>query len=74
MNKKSCVINLVEFQGVVSGLLAENKSVDVLYTDFEKAFNKVSRKKLITKLYAYIIRDRLLEWIKSFLRAEDNEL
>ena len=54
---------------MVSSLISENKSVDVLYTDFEKAFDKVSHKKLITKLYAYGIRGRLLGWIKSFLRG-----
>jgi hypothetical protein len=66
--KKSCVTNLLECQNVVSGLLRDNKSVDVLYTDFEKAFDKVSHKKLIIKLYGYGIRGKLLEWIKSFLK------
>ena len=66
--KKSCITNLLECQQVVSGLLNENKSVDVLYTDFEKAFDKVSHfTKLIIKLYAYGIRGRLLDWIKSYL-------
>ena len=67
VHKKSCVTNLLECQQVVSGLLNENKSVDVLYTDFEKAFDKVSHKKLLIKLYAYGIRESLLAWIKSFL-------
>ena len=67
VHKKSCVTNLLECQQVVSGLLNENKSVDVLYTDFEKAFDKVSHKKLLIKLYAYGIRGSLLAWIKSFL-------
>ncbi len=66
--KKSCVTNLLECQNVVSGLLRDNKSVDVLYTDFEKAFDKVSHKKLIIKLYGYGIRGRLLEWVKSYLK------
>ena len=66
--KKSCVTNLLECQNVVSGLLRYNKSVDVLYTDFEKAFDKVSHKKLIIKLYGYGIRGKLLEWVKSFLK------
>jgi hypothetical protein len=69
VHRKSCVTNLLECQQVVSGLLNENKSVDVLYTDFEKAFDKVSHKKLIIKLYAYGIRGKLLDWIKSFLRG-----
>jgi len=43
-NKKT---KQLECQQVVSGLLNENKSVDVLYTDFEKAFDKVSHKKLL---------------------------
>jgi len=47
VHKKSCVTNLLECQQVVSGLLNENKSVDVLYTDFEKAFDKVSHQKLL---------------------------
>ena len=66
--KKSCVTNLLECQNEVSGLLRDNKSVDVLYTDFEKAFDKVSHKKLIIKLYGYGIRGKLLEWVKSFLK------
>jgi ribonuclease P/MRP protein subunit RPP40 len=43
--------------------------VDVLYTDFEKAFDKVSHKKLIIKLRAYGIRGKLLEWVKGFLKG-----
>ena len=66
--KKSCVTNLLECHHVVSGLLNNGKSVDVLYTDFEKAFDKVSHKKLITKLYGYGIRGIILDWIASFLR------
>ena len=68
VKEKTCVTNLLECQHVVSGLLNENKSVDVLYTDFEKAFDKVSHTKLIIKLRAYGVREKLLEWVKSFLR------
>ena len=45
-----------------------NKSMDVLYTDFEKAFDKVSHRKLLIKLEAYGIVGNLLGWIRSFLR------
>ena len=68
VKEKTCVTNLLECQHVVSGLLNKNKSVDVLYTDFEKAFYKVSHTKLIIKLRAYGVREKLLEWVKSFLR------
>ena len=68
VHKKSCVTNLLEYHHVVSGLLNNGKLMDVLYTDFEKAFYKVSHKKLITKLFSYGIRDTILDWIESFLR------
>ena len=37
--KRACVTNLLECQHVVSDLLNKNILVDVLYTDFEKAFD-----------------------------------
>ena len=60
VHRKSCVTNLIECTHVVSSVLNEDKSVDDLYTDFEKAFDKVSHKKLLTKLSGYGIRGNLL--------------
>ena len=68
VKKKACVTNLLECQNIVSKLLNDDKAVDVLYTDFEKAFDKVSHKKLEIKLYAYGIRGKMLDWIEDFLR------
>ena len=46
----------------------ENKEdVHVIYTDFAKAFDKVSHQKLIQTLYSYGIRGDALRWISSFL-------
>lgn len=50
-------------------MLNDDKAVDVLYTDFEKAFEKVSYKKLIIKLFAYGVRGRMLDWVKDFLSS-----
>jgi ribonuclease P/MRP protein subunit RPP40 len=41
--------------------------VDVLYTDFSKAFDKVSHGYLIEKLRAFNLPINLLTWIKSYL-------
>ena len=38
-------------------------------TDFSKAFDKVSHKKLIYKLTAYGVRGRMLSWVKAFLKG-----
>ena len=40
---------------------------DIIYIDFQKAFDSVSHQKLITKLEGYGICGDLLEWFKAFL-------
>ncbi|KAK6049399.1 hypothetical protein COOONC_13096, partial [Cooperia oncophora] len=49
--------------GVNSG-----KSIDIIYFDLTKAFDKVCHDKLISKLKLIGIQGRLLEWLKSYLR------
>ena len=44
-----------------------NDQVDIIYTDFEKAFDKVPHQRLISKLGAYGINDALVNWIRAFL-------
>jgi len=38
-------------------LLDEGRQVDVIYTDFEKAFDKVHHKRLLSKLRSYGVRE-----------------
>jgi ribonuclease P/MRP protein subunit RPP40 len=53
---------------ILLGIVLKGVStMDVLYTDFSKAFDKVSHIKLLTKLKGYGLEDRLLKWIKAFL-------
>ncbi len=42
-------------------------SLDVLYTDFSKAFDIVAHKRLLTKLKAYEIDYKSMGWIENFL-------
>lgn len=44
-------------------------SVDVIYFDLSKAFDKVCHEKLVTKLYHLGIRQPLLGWIHSYLNG-----
>ena len=41
--------------------------IDVIYTDFEKALDKVPHQGLISKLKAYNFNSELLRWIQGFL-------
>ena len=42
-------------------------SVDVIFLDFQKAFAKVPKKRLLQKLSAYGIEGKVLCWIEDFL-------
>ena len=50
--KRSCLTNLLEFMELVEEQLDKGEMVDVIYLDFQKAFDKVSHDKLLTKLKA----------------------
>ena len=47
--------------------LENGGQIDVIYTDLEKAFDKVSHKNLLKKLKWFNIDTNVLEWISSFL-------
>ena len=48
-------------------LLDKNFSIDVIYLDFQKAFNTIPHQRLLSKVHAYRIRGQVLEWIRNFL-------
>ena len=47
--------------------MAAGTSVDVLYLDFAKVFDKVPTKRLLGKLHTNGVWGRLLAWIRSWL-------
>ncbi|CAF1102459.1 unnamed protein product [Brachionus calyciflorus] len=47
--------------------LANGYPIDIIYTNFAKAFDKVSHRKLLFKLKYYGFGDMLIKWIKSYL-------
>lgn len=46
--------------------LDNEKDVDIIYLDFCKAFDQVSHKRLLKKIWGYGIRDKLYIWIQEF--------
>jgi hypothetical protein len=48
--------------------------VDVIYTDLEKAFDKVPHNRLISKLKSYGTDFEIVKWVEVFYLAEGNEL
>ena len=45
----------------------EGSPVDIIYLDFQKAFDKVPHQKLLLKLKAHGIGDGLIDWIEQWL-------
>ena len=64
---RSCQTNLIEFNDQVGKWLDDGKSVDVLYLDFSKAFDKVDHGRLMVKLAAAGVKGKLWAWIKDWL-------
>lgn len=64
---RSCTTNLLEFLDICTSWLDEGEGVDVLYTDFMKAFDSVPHARLLSKCQSVGIEGSLLNWISSFL-------
>ena len=64
-SKRSCLSQLTieNILNNLNGLL----EVDVIYLDFEKAFDKVDIGILLEKLQRYGVKGKLLAWIRNFL-------
>ena len=62
----SCLLKCVDDWG---SQIDNKNPVDVIYLDFEKAFDRVPHLRLITKLENFGIRGPLLKWIRSFLHG-----
>ena len=64
---RSCISNLLSFLDDVSLSLDSGHCVDVIYLDFQKAFDKVPLGRLMVKLHRLGIQGRCADWIKSWL-------
>ena len=64
---KSCLSQLLEHHDQILKMLEEGGNVDVVYTDFEKAYEKVSHEKLMEKMKTqYNITGKMAKWLQDF--------
>ena len=64
---RSCLSNLLTFLDKLTECWDRGENVDVIYTDFAKAFDKVPHQRLLTKLKSHGIGGKVLNWISSWL-------
>jgi hypothetical protein len=67
MKGRSTVLQLLKVLDMWTAELEEGGCIDVVYTDFEKAFDKVPHKRLLSKLKSYGLSDNIISWIEAFL-------
>ena len=64
---KSCALQLVDCVNKWTKSLDAKNPIDIVYIDFQKAFDSVVHSKLLVKLPSYSFPPLLLLWIKNFL-------
>ena len=67
LSGKSCFMNLLISLEEITKLLDEGIPVDVLYMDFQKAFDSVPHQRLLKKIKAHGIGGKLYSWIEVWL-------
>lgn len=67
MAGKSCLTNLLEFLSYCTEEVDKGHCLDVIYLDFNKAFDKVSHNGLLIQLERHGVSDVIINWIKAWL-------
>ena len=65
---RSCISNLLTAKESWGALIESSKSIDVIFVDFSKAFDKVPHQRLLWKLNEMGITGKVQTWIADFLR------
>ena len=67
LKARSCLTNLLCFFEEITKWVDEGSPVDVIYLDFQKAFDKVPHQRLIRKLKSHGMGNSIINWIEQWL-------
>ena len=67
LKARSCLTNLLCFFEEITKWLDDGSPVNVVYLDFQKAFDKVPHQRLLHKLKAHGIANDVINWIEKWL-------
>ena len=68
LKARSCLTNLLCFFEEITKCVDEGSPVDVIYLDFQKAFDKVPHQRLILKLKSHGMGNSIINWIEQCLK------
>ncbi len=66
---RSCLSNLLICHDSITRMIDDGSSVDIIYLDFQKAFDKVPHNRLIAKVRSAGIDGKILDWIIAWLEG-----
>jgi len=66
---QSTTLQLLQMTDKWTKYLESGGQIDTIYSDFEKAFDKVPHRRLIPKFHTYGLHDTIINWIHDFLAA-----
>ena len=67
LKTRSCLTNLLCFFEEITKWVDDGSPVDVVYLDFQKAFDKVPHQRLILKVRDHGIGNDLINWVEKWL-------
>lgn len=67
VQRRSTTTNLIDYTTYLFETIDNNKQTDSIYTDFQKAFDRVDHKLLLEKIAFNGIRGNLWRWLKSYV-------
>ena len=68
IKQRSCLTNLLEYLEFVTNYVDQGYPIDVIYLDFQKAFDKVPHRRLMLKINAMGIIGDVSNWIENWLK------
>ena len=67
LKARSCLTNMLCFLEEITKWIEVRSPVDIIYLDFQKAFDKVPHQRLLLKLKSHGIGDSITDWIEQWL-------
>lgn len=67
LRDRSTVSNLLQCTDPWTSKIIKLNTVDMMYLDFKRAFEKMPHERLTHKLHCFSVRDPLLSFIRDFL-------
>ena len=72
--KRDCMTNLLSCIETWTRIIEEGESIDLIYTDFSKAFDSVPHQRLLQKIANIGIDGKVHKWVKSFLSGRKHRV